>query len=72
VKALHEYPAWRAAQIDDLMLAVEEADADEFASENEMRATFGRYLARASASDSPSRPADVPQAKAAPGLPRQR
>jgi predicted transcriptional regulator len=45
MEALREYLAWRTPQVEDLKVAVEAADAGDFAGDDEVRAVFERYAA---------------------------
>jgi len=54
MEALSEYLAWRIPQIDDLKLAVQAADAGDFASDEEVAAVFAKHTAGKKARHAPS------------------
>ena len=43
MEAVGEYLAWRMPQVEDLQVAITEADAGQFASESEVAAVFARH-----------------------------
>lgn len=43
VEALSEYLAWRVPQIEDLTLALKDADQGDFATEEEVNALFAKH-----------------------------
>ena len=64
MEALSEYLAWRIPQIDDLKLAVQAADAGDFASDEEVAAVFAKHATGRKERRAPSTAA--PPHKAAP------
>jgi len=63
MEAMREYLAWRMPQVEDLKLAVQAADAGDFASDDEVRAMFERCAATTrKAREAPAAKRDDPAA----------